>query len=166
MISDDKDVEVSWSNSLNRVHPVEQILNRNQPWLTSTSYIGHAFTIKVGRCSVYLAGIRIKNTVNGEMKNRATRKFRVIGNQDSSSRSPWVTLLSEEFENPLLEGAPAPELQTFYFTEVIQVKYLTFQLESFWGNLGGGLDHFEVISPSGTFLVIVQDQATYNYIHI
>ena len=97
MISGDKDVEVSWSNNLNPVHPVEQILNRNQPRLTSTSYIGHAFTIHVGRCGVYLAGIRIKNTVNGEMKNRATRKFRVIGNQDISSRSPWVTLLSEEF---------------------------------------------------------------------
>ena len=77
--------DVVWSDSLTPSHSVDQILNRNN-WLTTTGYTGHAFTIRVSECMmINLAGIRIKNTVNGEYKNRATRKFRVSG---FSSRQP------------------------------------------------------------------------------
>ena len=119
--------------------------------MTTTGYTGHAFTIRVSECKINLAGIRIKNTVNGEYKNRATRKFHVSG---FSSRQPWK--LEVEFKNPLLEQAPPPELETFYFSNPVEVQILKFHLDSFWGNLGGGLDFFEVVTVSGNIFVNIR----------
>ena len=102
----------------------------------------------MSECKINLAGIRIKNTVNGEYKNRATRKFHVSG---FSSRQPWK--LEVELKNPLLEQAPPPELETFYFSNPVEVQILKFHLDSFWGNLGGGLDFFEVVTVSGNIFV-------------
>ena len=96
-----------------------------------------------------LAGIRIKNTVNREYSNRAARMFRLSGLQKGDSRWRWVQLLQAEFEDPLSDGAPPPELETFYFNEVVQLQLLKFDLDSFWGTLGGGLDFFAVITASG-----------------
>ena len=75
--------------------------------------------------------------------------FRVSGLQKGDSRWNWVQLLQEEFEDPLSDGAPPPQLETFYFNEVVQLQLLKFDLDSFWGTLGGGLDYFEVITASG-----------------
>jgi len=57
-------------------------------------------------------------------------------------------LLEEEFENPLSAGAPAPSLQTFYFREAVEVQFLRFDLDSYWGDIGGGLDYFDVLTVS------------------
>ena len=139
-----------WSESLSATHSVEQtFIDNGDNWLATTGYTGHGFTIKLGDCKIYLAGIRIKNTVNGEVRNRATRMFRVFGPQKGDSRWNWVQLLQEEFEDPLSDGAPPPQLETFYFNEVVQLQLLKFDLDSFWGTLGGGLDYFEVITASG-----------------
>ena len=139
-----------WSESLSATHSVEQtFIDNGDNWLATTGYTGHGFTIKLGDCKIYLAGIRIKNTVNGEYRNRATRMFRVFGLQKGNSRWNWVQLLQEEFQDPLSDGAPLPQLETFYFNEVVQLGLLKFDLDSFWGTLGGGLDYFEVITASG-----------------
>jgi len=139
--------QVIWSDSLNPSHSVEQILARNN-WLTTTGYTGHAFTIQVSGCKTNLAGIRIKNTVNGEYKNRATKNFSVSVAKEDEKGWHWVKVLSGHFENPLLDGAPTPELEMFLFEEIVQVQFLKFQVESYWGDFGGGLDHFEVITLS------------------
>ena len=75
--------------------------------------------------------------------------FRVSGIEKDSERWHWVELLQAEFEDPLSDGAPPPQLETFYFNEVVQLQILKFHLDSFWGTLGGGLDYFEVITVSG-----------------
>ena len=141
---------MDWSKSLSASYSVEQTFIANSDyWLATSGYTGHGFTIKLGDCKIYLAGIRIKNTVNGAVRNRATRMFRVSGQQKGDSRWNWVQLLQEEFEDPLSDGAPPPQLETFYFNEVVQLQLLKFDLDSFWGTLGGGLDYFEVITASG-----------------
>ena len=127
----------------------QTFIDNGDNWLASTGYTGHGFTIKLGDCKLNLAGIRIKNTVNGEYRNRATRMFRVFGLQKGNSRWNWVQLLQAEFEDPLSDGAPPPELETFYFNEVVHLQLLKFYLDSFWGTLGGGLEYFEVITVSG-----------------
>ena len=139
-----------WSKSLSATHSVEQtFIDNGDNWLATTGYTGHGFTIKLGGCMINLAGIRIKNTVNGEYRNRATRMFRVFGFQQGDSRWHWVQLLQEEFEDPLSDGAPPPELETFFFNGVVQLQFIKFDLDSFWGSVGGGLDYFEVITVSG-----------------
>ena len=141
---------VVWSESLSPTNSVEQIfVNDDNNWLATKGYTGHAFTIKVSDCKINLAGIRIKNTINGEFRNRAVRIFRVFGFQQGNSGWHWVQLVQEEFEDPLSDGAPPPQLETFYFNEVVQLQLLKFDLDSFWGTLGGGLDYFEVITASG-----------------
>merc|ERR1712037_397066 len=57
-------------------------------------------------------------------------------------------MLEKELENPLPAGAPAPTLQTILFREAVDVQFLRFDLVSYWGNLGGGLDYFAVITVS------------------
>ena len=137
-----------WSNSLSATHSVEKtFIDNGDNWLATTNYTGHGFTINLGDCRINLAGIRIKNTINGEYRNRATRMFRVFGLQKGDSK--WEQLLQEEFEDPFTDGNPSPELETFYFNEVVQIQQIKFQLDSFWGTLGGGLEYFEVITVTG-----------------
>ena len=76
----------------------------------------------------------------------ATRSFRVSFLRDGDL---WEQLLQKEFENPFKDGAPAPTLQTFYFKEAVEVQFLRFDLDSYWGTSGGGLDYFSVITVSG-----------------
>ena len=66
----------------------------------------------------------------------------------------WEQLLQEEFEDPFTDGAPSPELETFYFNEVVQTQQIKFELDSFWGTLGGGLEYFEVITVTGEVTLV------------
>ena len=105
-----------------------------------------------------IVGVRVKNIAhhNGISLTRATRSFRVSGVlRDSGPWNPWEQLLEEEFENPLTDGAPAPTLQTFYFREAVEVQFLKFDLDSYWGDESGGLDYFAVITVSGNLCLIL-----------
>ena len=62
---------------------------------------------------------------------------------------PWKLVLEKEFDDPFADKAPAPVVQTFYFQEVAKMKYLRFDLKSYWKTFGGGLDFFGVITESG-----------------
>merc|ERR550517_520627 len=98
-----------------------------------------------------VVGVRVKNIahIDGISRTRATRSFRVSGVlRDSGPWNPWEQLLEEEFDNPLTDGAPPPSLQTFYFREAVEVQFLRFDLDSYWGDIGGGLDYFDVITVS------------------
>ena len=106
-----------------------------------------------------LAGVRVKNVAHVPrgftQPTRATRSFRVSGVLRDSG--PWEQLLEEEFENPMPYGAPAPTLQTLYFKEAVEVQFLRFDLDSYWGDFGGGLAYFSVIMVSGNLcLILVQ----------
>ena len=112
-----------------------------KPWLAPNKYKGHAFTLKLGECKLNLAGIRIKNSCCA----RATRAFRILGILEASG--PWVQLLEGELDE--VKKPATPTLQTFYFEEAVQLQFLRFDLVSFWGRHGGGIDIFEVITVSG-----------------
>ena len=143
---------VLWSEDLSATHTVKQIfIDNGKNWLTTTGFTGHGFTIKLSDCKINVAGIKIKNTVNGEYRNRAMKQFHVSGAKKSDLRWYWEQLLEEEFEDPLSNDSPNPQIETFYFNETVQTQLLKFEVESFWGNLGGGLDFFEVITVSGNY---------------
>ena len=103
-----------------------------------------------------IVGVHLKNikhrTTQAHLPSRATRSFRISGVLRESG--PWEQLLEAEFENPLPEGAPAPTVQTLYFKEAVEVQYLRFDLDTYWGNWGGGLDYFSVITVSGNLFVL------------
>ena len=67
---------------------------------------------------------------------------------------PWEQMLEKELENPLTVGAPAPTLQTFFFRKAVEAQFVRFDLESYWGNLGGGLSYFAVITVSGNLRLL------------
>ena len=126
-------------------------------WLTHDKYTGHGFTIKLSTCTMSIVGVRVKNIAHVPTgypsPTRATRRFHVSGVLKDSG--PWEELLEEDFDNPLTEGAPAPSLQTFYFKEAVEVQFLRFDLDRYWGDLGGGLDYFAVITVSGNHCLIL-----------
>ena len=122
--------------------------------MTKDRYTGHGFTIKLSACKMSVVGVRVKNIAHVpsgySRPRRATRSFRVsVVLKDSGPWDPWEQLLEEEFDNPLTDGAPAPSLQTFYFGEAVEVQFLRFDLDLYWGYEGGGLDYFDVITVSG-----------------
>ena len=142
--------EVVYSTS-SPEHRIEGIFtDGGNNWLTKDKFTGHGFTIKLGDCAMSVVGVRVKNTAHvteGQTRPvRATRRFRVLALRESG---PWEQLLEKEFENPLPVGAPAPTLQTIFFREAVEVEFLRFDLDSYWGNFGGGLDYFAVITVSG-----------------
>ena len=118
-------------------------------WLTKDGYKGHGFSINLSDCKTSVVGVHIKNVAHPYTKAaaRATRGFSVYGALKDSG--PWEKLLEEDFDNPLLDGAPEPSLQTFYFKEAVELQLLRFDLDSYWETKGGGLDFFAVITVSG-----------------
>ena len=152
--------EVVWSTSINYfLYKIGGIFTEGERyWLAKDRYTGHGFTLKLSTCKVSIAGVHVKNiahrTSPSHNPSRATRSFRISGVLRDSG--PWEQLLEEEFGSwSLAEGAPAPTLQTFYFKEAVEVQFLRFDLVSYWGTVGGGLDYFSVITVSGNLCSIL-----------
>ena len=61
-------------------------------------------------------------------------------------------LLAGELEKPEKAPAPAPTVQKLYFNETVEVQFLRFDLDSFWG-VSGGLNFFQVIPVQGNLIV-------------
>ena len=105
-----------------------------------------------------VVGVRVKNAAHAPEGHsqpiRATRSFRVLVLREIG---PWEQMLEKELENPLPAGAPAPTLQTILFREAVDVQFLRFDLVSYWGNLGGGLDYFAVITVSGNLCLLLSE---------
>ena len=152
-----------WQGNIAQQYRIEGIFTESSTWgnywLIKDQYTGHGFTLKLSTCKMAIVGVRIKN-INHVPRGftrptRATQSFRVSGVLRDSG--PWEQLLEEEFENPMPYGAPAPTLQTLYFKEAVEVQFLRFDLDSYWGDVGGGLAYFSVISVSGNLcLILVQ----------
>ena len=78
---------------------------------------------------------------------RATRAFQVFGSLQEKN-GQWTQLLKGEFKNPFPDGAPAPTVEVFNLKKAAEVKFLRFDIDSFWG-VGGGLDYFAVTVKPG-----------------
>ena len=102
---------------------------------------GQGFTMKVHTCARTIVGCQIKNLGKGEIRGWGTREFRLSGGLNENG--PWQILVEDELVDTS-GGIPAP-LLTFTFEESVEVKFLKFELISYWGSLGGGLQYFAPI---------------------
>ena len=108
-------------------------------WLAGPA--GQGWTVRVDYCSRLIAGLQIKNTRN---PYRATDEFKVSASLDETG--PWETVVDSHLPDTT-EGQAAP-LFNFTFEEPMKLKYLKFELISYWGTLGGGLQYFAAIPAS------------------
>ena len=101
---------------------------------------GEGFTIKVDRCARRVQGFQIKNKGKGTDTGFATKGFLVSGSLDSNG--PWKTLIQEELTDTT--GSRSAHLLNFTMDKPVKIKFLKFELVSFWGE-GGGLQYFAPI---------------------
>ena len=143
-------VVVQNTSHSNRYFPASSvlILGEEDGKLTSNKYnfwlaeqkktTGQGFTIKVDTCPRLIAGCQIKNKGNGNNWNDwLTREFRVKGSLNKDG--PWEILLEDELVDT--RGKPA-SLLNFTFEELVEIQFLKFELVSYWGGWGGGLQYF------------------------
>ena len=109
---------------------------------------GQGFTLQLDNrwhCARLIGGFQIKNKGKGKDTNVATRKFKVAGSKQSNG--PWETLIQEELIDT--RGGIEASLINFTFEKPVEIQYLKFELISYWGTHGGGLQYFAAI-PSTT----------------
>merc|ERR1712192_276376 len=92
-----------------------------------------------------ISGCQIKNLGQGKSSDWATKEFRVRGSLNENG--PWETLLEDELVDKSW-GKPA-SLLNFTFKEPMEVLFLKFDLISYWGKNGGGLQYFTAILAAG-----------------
>ena len=121
--------------------------NRKTTW--------QGFIMRVDRRSSYMqickrmiTGIQIKNTRNGEARTYGTNKFQVSGSENETG--PWKTLVQDHLDDPTNSSGPIP-LVNFTFEEPVQIQYLKFDLISYWGAGGGGLQYFAAIPATSKY---------------
>ena len=133
--------------------PVEnvQILGSDDNfWLAQhgkTEAEGEGFTIRLDYCKRMIVGIQIKNKGKLHSLNRATRQFRVSGSVNETG--PWKTLVEAYMGDTRKVNA---SLVNFTFVEPVEIKYIKFELVSYWGDYGGGLQYFAAIPATSKCL--------------
>ena len=143
------------STQKNKGHPASNVLicgeedatvnSKRNYWLAEKNKTeGQGFTMKVDNCSRMIAGFRIKNKGKGGDKDWATKEFRVSGSLEEEG--PWQNLTKAVMNDT--RGKPAP-LLNFFFDEPQLLQFLKFDLISFWGDQGGGLQYFAPILAAG-----------------
>ena len=98
---------------------------------------GQGFTLKLDDCARLIVGCKIKNTGNGW----ATKAFRVSGAMNKNG--PWETLVEDQLVDT--SNDKAASLLNFAFEKPVEIQFLKFDLISYWGDLGGGLQYFAAI---------------------
>ena len=110
-------------------------------WLAEIrKIIGQGFTMRVDNCTRLIAGCQVKNKGKGKNPNWATKEFRVSGALDENG--PWQTLVEDQLVDTRAKPA---SLLNFTFEEPVKVQFLKFDLISYWGPKGGGLQYFAAI---------------------
>ena len=143
--------EVVWSTNYGRYYARHVLVlaeedSDNNIWLADgKTTTDQGFKIKVDNCERMISGIQIKNKgkEKGSRVPIGTKNFRVSGS--STENGPWETLLEAELENSTHKLA---SLTNFTFSEPVEILYLKFDLISYWGAWGGGLQYFAAIPAS------------------
>ena len=104
---------------------------------------GEGFTIKVDRCARRVQGFQIKNKGKGTDTGFATKGFLVSGSFEKNG--PWKTLIQDELIDTT--GGRSADLLNFTMDMPVKIKFLKFELVSFWGE-GGGLQYFAPIAAT------------------
>ena len=125
------------------------VLNNGKYWLATKEPV-EGFTIKIDNCARMIAGCQIKNMGKGASSNRATKDFLVSGSIHENGT--WQTLVQDQFADTSEKFAT---LLNFTFEEPVEIQYLKFELISYWGSNGGGLQYFAAIPASSETLMLV-----------
>ena len=107
---------------------------------------GQGFIIKLHSCQRWISGVQIKNKGNGYDRQCLTKDFRVSGS--TTQNGPWEILVEAELEDTTNKDAT---LLNFTFAETKLIRFLKFDLVSYWGSSGGGLQYFAAIPVTGSF---------------
>ena len=102
--------------------------------------------MRLDYCKRIIVGIQIKNTGKGG-GDRLTDEFRVSGSVNETG--PWKTLVEAHLVDT--RGVNA-SLVNFTFVEPVEIKYIKFELVSYWGVYGGGLQYFAAIPATSKCL--------------
>ena len=122
------------------------ILGKKDEWkYDRTNYwLGGSFTLKVDDCARMIVGCQIKNLGEGDASIYATKEFQVSGS--NSGTGDWEILV----EDQLIDSRNYPaSLINFHFKEPVEFQFLKFELVSYWGTNGGGLQYFAAIPEGG-----------------
>ena len=100
---------------------------------------GQGFTLRLDACARLIAGGQIKNT--GKEVNFATKDFKISGSMNENG--PWETLVQDLLVDN--RRGEAASLLNFTFEKPVEIQFLKFDLISYWGTYGGGLQFFAAI---------------------
>ena len=118
--------------------------NKPNYWLAKKGKTeDQGFIMKVDNCSRSVAGFWIKNKGRGAMNNWATKDFLVSGKNKTGS---WQNLTKARLNDTRNKAAP---LLNFTFDKPYLLQFLKFDLISYWGDQGGGLQYFAPIPATG-----------------
>ena len=152
-------LEVVQSTSFNSLYPASSVLILGEQdaglgngpvnfWLAENrKTTGQGFTMKVDSCARWVAGVQIKNIGEGIQQNRATRGFKVSSSKNLNG--PWKNILEDELVDTT--GGNAASLLNFTFEDPVELQYLRFDLVSYWGFNGGGLQYFAPIPVASKY---------------
>ena len=140
--------EVVHSTAISNLYPAsnvrilgEEDVKLDNFWLAEErKTTGQGFTMKVDSCARMIAGFQIKNLGKGINSHYSTKDFKVSGSKNEGRT--WENLLEDQLVDTRSKAA---SLLNFTFEKPVEIKYLRFQLISYWGNFGGGLQYFAAI---------------------
>ena len=171
MAEDDFQTEVLWGSREDERFTAKNVLSDEidasnsthaNYWLAKKGKVlGEGFVVRVGNSTQKIVGVEMKNTLKSNNPYQATEKFHILGSLlkklETSSRSaadkiwtPYVLLNAGSWDvflasKKLERGS---HLQQFYFEATAELRFLWFNLHSFYGE-GGGLQYFAPIHQSG-----------------
>ena len=123
---------------------------------------GQGFTLKVDDCARMIVGCQIKNLGEGDASDwGATKEFKVFGSKRRTG--DWKILVEDKFFDSRNYRA---SLHIFHFKEPVEIQFLKFELISYWGDWGGGLQYFAAIpatSKESINIIISSDRSSCSY---
>ena len=106
-------------------------------WLAEHKTVeDQGFVMSLGRSST-VWGVSLRNTHNSYVRDRSTKKFKVLGG--TTDNGPWEELLVADLEDSRRQNPPP--VQQLMFANSAKVSFIKFELIEYWGN-GGGLQYF------------------------
>ena len=109
-----------------------------------------------------IAGCQIKNCDNKFKGRQSTKDFRVSGSLNKEG--PWEILVEDQLINSRSEPV---QLLNFTFVKLVEIQFLKFELVSFWGSHGGGLQYFSaILAPSKQKVLIYHSTITFQTVEV
>jgi len=115
-------------------------------WLTEDRKTGgeQGFIMDLG-CEKTVQGLSLRNVRNYHHHDRSTKKFRLLGSPNNNG--PWKELIVADLEDSRKQDPPP--IQNLTLDNSVIVRFVKFELLEYWGNLGGGLQYFKVMTANG-----------------